>query len=96
MNERYAPRPAPHRPASNGASKAPREKIRLPRPKRWSHQDELDALKGKAIRIVYTNGDETKAVLIEADQFALKVQIEGEKPSVVFKHSIAEFGEAFD
>lgn len=98
MNERYAPRPQPHRPASNGASKAPREKMKLtpPRPKRWSHQDDLESLKGKMVCLDLVSGGKITGRLIEADQFALKVTISGHLAQTFFKHNISHYSETVE
>lgn len=75
-----------------------REKLRMkPLPqKRWSHQDELTALKGKPVllslaRSVAGHRAGQRVVVLEADQFALKVQLDDGRALVVFKHDIDGF-----
>lgn len=65
------------------------------KPKPWSHQDDLRALKGKTIDIVFLGGREAiKGTLLDSDQFALKVEIQVlDKQSVltVYKHDMRYF-----
>lgn len=42
--------------------------------KRWSHQDELQAHRGKPITLIHLNAQRANGVLLEADQFTLKVR----------------------
>lgn len=65
------------------------------RQKRWSHQDELEALKGKRLRITTADGHFFFGTLVEADQFTIKVdRTDGLKPVVVFKSGLTSFQEA--
>jgi hypothetical protein len=65
------------------------------KPKAWSHQRKLENLKGKQIDIVFIGGgDGLTCILLDADQFALEVEIaNGNSKSVltVFKHEIRFF-----
>lgn len=71
------------------------------KPKRWSHQDYLDASLGKQVEIAVTNVGTMKGVLINADQFTLRVLVthigESELPSshhsemTYFKHALTAF-----
>ena len=72
------------------------------KPVKWSHQAELDSLKGRKIGLRLAHMDDTDCLivtLIEADQFAIKVQTDGfmlGKQSIMtyFKHQIAAFAAA--
>jgi hypothetical protein len=69
---------------------APSGLTRNKKPKRWSHQDELNTLKGRKLSLKVF-GKWTKVTLIEADQFSVKVQnIDDHQQSSVtyFKHAI--------
>ncbi|MCK1543282.1 hypothetical protein IVB12_15305 [Bradyrhizobium sp. 179] len=64
------------------------------KPKPWSHQGDLTAAKGKTIDIFFGPSDGIRGVLLEADQFSLKLEIsDGTNKSVLtyFKHSIRSF-----
>jgi riboflavin biosynthesis pyrimidine reductase len=65
------------------------------KPKAWSHQRKLENLKGRQIDIVFIGGgDALTGTLLDADQFALELEIAGEdRKSVltVFKHEIRFF-----
>ena len=62
------------------------------KPKAWNHQDDLKSLKGKSVGIEMQNASEVFGVLLEADQFTLKI-LETNTQSVVtyFKHSLTSF-----
>ena len=79
------------------SNSGPRQTLRAPKPKRWSHQDDLDALVGKRIGIITTGEGHEIGRLVAADQFALKLAIEGQSsltsPTIVFKHAIRCFAE---
>ncbi len=66
-----------------------------PKVKRWSHQDELDALKGRMVALLFEDEGEAEVTLIEADQFAIKVSAiddDGQQSTLIyFKHTIAGF-----
>lgn len=68
---------------------------RPPKVKRWSHQDDLDALVGKTVKLHLHDqgiGETYTGVLLAADQFALKIQIEGQDfPVVVYKSALSDF-----
>jgi hypothetical protein len=66
------------------------------KPKPWSHQGDLTAAKGKRVEIFFNPDDALAGILLEADQFALKLEVvnsDGTYKSVltVFKHSIRFF-----
>jgi hypothetical protein len=64
------------------------------KPKRWSHQQDLEKLKGKKVDLVYPNGEWVRGVLLEADQFTLRVDIGSENHQsvlTVFKHSLRSY-----
>jgi hypothetical protein len=59
------------------------------KPKRWSHQDDLTALIGKTIVCGRSDGMSLEGVLVEADQFTLKIQTpEFALPVLVFKSAL--------
>ena len=64
----------------------------LSKPKIWNHQDDLKALTGKPVPVFILNCPEVTGVLLEADQFTLKI-LESNSQSVVtyFKHSLTSF-----
>jgi len=55
------------------------------RPKKWSHQHDLDALVGKKIRIQFRNGDVETGELVAADQYALKLACSDQSAMTYFK-----------
>lgn len=65
------------------------------KPKPWSHQSDLSALKGKLVHCDLTNCENITGALIEADNFTLKIrdEIDSEKIYVIFKSSIIMFSE---
>ena len=56
--------------------------------KRWSHQDELDALKGKVVLVYPLDGGTYEGTLVEADQFAIKVLTPNHGVGIVWKHAL--------
>jgi hypothetical protein len=63
------------------------------KPKPWSHQGDLANAKGKRVEILFGAEDGLTGILLEADQFSLKIEVsnpDGSYKSVltVFKHSI--------
>jgi hypothetical protein len=66
-------------------------------PKKWSHQRELERLKGKKIWFM-KQGDKTKRVadLLEADQFTLRLAVELDNGTfshmTVFKSALVAYG----
>jgi hypothetical protein len=66
--------------------------------KRWSHQDELTALRGKAIIFTPIATLQPKeAILVEADQYTLKVEVsvDGEKSVLtLFKAALMGYSAA--
>lgn len=63
-----------------------------PKLKSWTHQDDLKALKGKEVTLVALDRTEIFGLLLEADQFTIKI-LETASQSVVtyFKHTLASF-----
>lgn len=58
-------------------------------PKSWSHEDELQAHKGKRIIVVNGDGDDAEFTLLEADRFTLKIYHEVTQSTLtVYKHAI--------
>ena len=92
MSDEFQVRPRPpFRPSDEPAKKPKKFK-----PKRWSHQDELTALKGTKITVCFTRligtSSYTQGVLLEADQFTLKIDRGPyNSPEIVFKHTIHSF-----
>lgn len=68
--------------------------LSMPKPKRWSHQDELTAAVGKKVRLVSNNMVET-GELVAADQFTIKVKYDNGTGDlrfvVVFKSALTSF-----
>lgn len=55
-----------------------RHSTRPKKPKAWSHQDDLKALVGKQVRLIVANREHAViGKLVQADQFTLKVAVEG-------------------
>lgn len=64
----------------------------LSKPKQWSHQDDLRALKGKRVALTLVNGNIFSGVLLEADQFTIKLLADDTKSVVTYyKHILASF-----
>lgn len=42
--------------------------------RRWNHQEELEALKGKQITLKLDSGDFAEGVLVAADQFSIQIK----------------------
>lgn len=77
-------------------------KLKPQKEKRWSHQEELNSLVGKRVKIIRHAQTTLFAILLESDQFTLKVKIlagdaitakQFEKGDVVtlMKHSIDSY-----
>jgi hypothetical protein len=73
-------------------------KLSMPKPKRWSHQSELDLNIGKEITLSFINRDgDITGVLIAADQFTIKIQQKynvdknSTQTTVFFKQAIENF-----
>jgi hypothetical protein len=70
--------------------------FRAPKPRRWSHQDELDGHKGKLITLVLGQDDVVHGMLVNADAFTIQMAVvkDLDKTDQVgrvltfFKHSI--------
>ena len=68
-----------------------RTRLSAPKVKKWSHQDELESLKGKTIKLGFLQtGGKQEFLLVEADQFTVKVTHEGET-YVFFKHNLTGY-----
>jgi hypothetical protein len=63
------------------------------KPKAWSHQDDLREGRGKIIQLGITGREPIEGVLLEADQFTIKLQhvANPKKISVFFKSAVAGF-----
>ena len=60
-------------------------------PPRWSHQRELEGMKGQQIRIAPLGDDDMEVTLLEADQFTLKVRDDEGTTLTLFKHALAGY-----
>lgn len=62
------------------------------KPKAWTHQDDLKSLKGKEVALFILGCPEITGLLLEADQFTIKI-LETNSKSVVtyFKHTLTSF-----
>jgi hypothetical protein len=62
------------------------------KPKRWSHQDELDAMIGKEVCVTFLHGDPgvswIKGMLVAADAFTLQLAVGNKSVMTYFKHGI--------
>lgn len=59
------------------------------RPKPWSHQDELKALRGKRVCITFLDDDAEVYDLLEADPFALRLRrLDDQSTFIVWKHGV--------
>lgn len=80
------PRP-PYKPPYKSPSRPARPKVA-----RWSHQRELEGMKGHKIRIHLPDEGWVGGVLVEADQFTIKMQFDPEMtPVIYFKSAIDAF-----
>ncbi|CCG43312.1 LSm family protein [Magnetospirillum molischianum] len=67
----------------------PRRPFRAPV---WSHQLDLKDLKGKRIKLIFSDDTIVIGTLLEADQFTLKVKYgEGDAQVVFFKSALVGF-----
>lgn len=65
------------------------------KPKRWSHQDDLEGLRGQRIEINLNDGTSYNGTLLEADQFTLKIQADNVLSAVtVFKSVMTDYRKA--
>lgn len=64
------------------------------KPKRWSHQDELTALKGKHVRLMFVNGSILeRALLLDADQYTICIVLPGQQSTMTyFKSALEGYG----
>lgn len=67
-----------------------RKPFKVRKPKKWSHQDDLEAAIGKRVRVGSGAGNLAEATLLAADAFTLKLQFE-DGLLTVFKHSITAY-----
>ena len=59
------------------------------KPKPWSHQNELQAARGKPINLHFLDGSKGAFVLVEADAFALRVCAPGSQSALTYwKHAL--------
>jgi hypothetical protein len=73
-----------------------RRPFRAPKPKRWSHQDELDGHKGKLITLVLGHDDVVHGMLVNTDAFTIQLAVVKDldksdqlgRVLTFFKHSI--------
>ena len=75
-----------------------KEQRRPFKPKPWTHQDDLKAMIGKKITLVFFSGEARRqrdGVLEAADQFTLKLSgVDGNKSTqTYFKHALFSFEE---
>jgi hypothetical protein len=68
-----------------------RRKASMPKPKSWSHDDELASMRGKMITVAGNDGGMITALLLEADKYALKLVFEDQSTLIVFKHTLESF-----
>lgn len=68
-----------------------RVKLTVPhKPKRWSHQDDLQEMVGKQIKINVL-GASRIGILLAADAFTLKLDGGGQSAMTYFKHSLLSY-----
>jgi len=73
--------------------KRDRLKIKPPKPKSWSHDDDLAEAKGKSVSLFLLNREEPiNGVLLEADKFALKLVSDNQSILTFYKHAIESYG----
>lgn len=72
---------------------APRSVERKAKPPRWSHQRELEALRGRQVVLVGPDRNCYVGTLVAADQFTIKVR-RGDETMTWFKHSILGYYES--
>ncbi|RWB95515.1 hypothetical protein [Mesorhizobium sp.] len=74
-----------------------RQKLGMPpkKPAAWSHQKDLDSLKGKKVKFGLLDSSPVTAVLIEADQYTVKIagDEQSSKPVTIFKSALTYFAE---
>lgn len=64
-----------------------RKPFKPKKPKRWSHQDDLDGAIGRTLRVQNKIGQLADAKLIAADQFTLKLEFD-DGTLTIFKHAL--------
>lgn len=65
-------------------------KVKAHKPKKWSHQRELEEAVGKQIKLALQNGADLQVELLAADQFTVRVQYNG-ITATMFKHNITAY-----
>lgn len=74
-----------------------RAKFAPKKPKRWNHQDDLEALVGRRVTLVLSHSDRSwdgllRGTLLAADPFTLKVKQHGsDRPVTVFKSALSYY-----
>ena len=76
--------------AKEAARMAPSAK--LSKPRRWSHQSELNNLIGKRIYICFDTESHVRGTLVNADQFTLCIANDDKYSTTYFKHAIRGYG----
>jgi hypothetical protein len=74
-----------------------RQKISMPKQKRWSHQDDLEGLVGKNITVSILDIGHVNGTLMAADQFTLKLKIQNADKVLFrtfFKSALTYYNEA--
>jgi hypothetical protein len=54
------------------------------KPKAWNHQDELRSYRGRNVRVVFMDQDPVEGVLLEADQFTIKMHTKQHDLDMIF------------
>ena len=87
-----------HGTGGHGASRKPfvvenkgNRKPYKPKPKSWSHQDDLKALVGEQVNVLFLSGKVINAKLVAADNFTFKLQFD-QSEFTYFKHAAEGFG----
>lgn len=72
-----------------------RPRLTPPKPKAWSHQDDLKDAVGKTVALLFSDGTVKAGPLVAADQFTLKVRIvvtDGQSVMTFFKSALVAYG----
>lgn len=67
-----------------------RQKHPIPK---WSHQQELDRLIGKEVRVTHGEAEYTFGMLVNADAFTIQLAQKDQSVVTYFKHSIRSYQE---
>jgi len=62
------------------------------KPKAWSHQDDLKYMKGRTVDIYLTQGAVITGLLLDSDQFTLKIEHKDKSVMTYFKSGLVAFG----